>query len=187
MSDEKLTSYGASVAFSLVVVLDVDIDVFGLALNHEYRCPVLSFCLGRPPDHDMNTRAPASVHGWSFLIHPRQFVAVVVHEMTDEALSDDLFGFGRDVPPFATQGKPEPIVLLMQLARIRRKRYFGSVLGFPGLRSCHAYFPRLNSSPCLQCWPTTLSDHISGSPIQVGRSRWLWSTRHTSMWSSRST
>ena len=35
--------------------------------------------------------------------------------------------------------------------------------------------------------PTTLSDHVSGSRIQTGRSRWLWSTRHTSMWSSRST
>ncbi len=29
--------------------------------------------------------------------------------------------------------------------------------------------------------------HTSGSRIQAGRSRWLWSTRHTSMWSSRLT
>ena len=98
MGYEELATRGAGVAFALVKVLDVDIDVLGLALDHECGRFVRDFGSGCLPNNNIGARASVPVHGSPLLVHLRQFVAVVVPEMTDEALADDLFQFGRDVP-----------------------------------------------------------------------------------------
>lgn len=101
--DEELAPYGAGIIFALIKILDVDVDVFGLAFGDEHRGFIRGLDLKRFPHDDVGARAPVPVHGAAFLIHLRQGITQGVAKVMNEMLADDFFLFGRNVPPLAPQ------------------------------------------------------------------------------------
>ena len=147
VGDEELATGRAGVAFSLVVVPDVDLDVFSLALDHEHRRPVRGLGLRRFPDHGVGARAPVAVRGPPLLGDLFERVAVVVAEVANEMLAHGFFRLPRHVPPFLAQGNPEPVAFPVQDFGCRRKRRrgrrpgFGRCLGLPSAgRLCYSPF-----------------------------------------------
>ena len=130
--DEELAAHRTGIALALVVVPDVDVDLLGLALDHENGRPAPGLGLVRLPDHDVGARTPAPVHGPPLLIHLLERVTVVVVQVQNEFLPDPLFRLARHVPPLAVEVHPHPVTRPFRWSGGRRSpcRRYGPGLSF---------------------------------------------------------
>ena len=93
----------------LVLVLDVDIDGFGLAFDDQHRGVVVRLRRRTFPDHDVRTRALVPVHGAALLIHLIERIAEIVPYKIHTVLTDNGI-------QFITPGAGGPAVPLIKEA-----------------------------------------------------------------------
>ncbi|HEV7910762.1 MAG TPA: hypothetical protein VGP28_06690 [Methylocella sp.] len=122
VGNEELATNGARVALALVVVVQIDIDAFGLAFDDENRLLTFGLYFWRLPNDDIGAGAFMPMHRAPLLVHLDQAVTVVIDKVANEALPNDFFRLRGHLSPFAAKRYPKPVPFSMQGIGRRWKR-----------------------------------------------------------------